>query len=137
MGLGWFTYTIIGEAQFRDTIRSMASLYQQWASRCLRGSDSLTAFARFLRCPSATSLLTDGMQWILAATGDYEDTDWNRAEHEKDDLVDLVEHWWDTMGRDQPAPDAGRAAALGLLKILADQQHPRAMEIQNRIARSS
>lgn len=136
MGLGWFSYQIIGDAKFRGTIASMSSLYREWALHCLRNSDAIRSFARFLRCPSATDLLTDGMVWILGAVGDYDVTDWDRAEREKDDLVDLVEHWWKSVGRDRSSADAGRTAALGLLKILADQQHPRALEIQDRLARS-
>jgi len=114
----------------------MASLYREWALRCLRNSDAIMTFARFLRLPSAADLLTDGMVWILEAVGDYDERDWDGAEREKDDLVDLVEHWWEAVGRDPSSANAGRTTALGLLKILADQQHPRALEIQDRVARS-
>ena len=136
MGLGWFTYEIIGDAQFRDTITSMASLYRKWALRCLKNSDAIMTFARFLRRPSAADLLTDGMAWILGAVGDYDEGDWDRAEREKDGLVDLVEHWWEAVGRGPSSAHVERTTALSLLKILADQQHPRALEIQDRVARS-
>jgi hypothetical protein len=136
LGLDWLTYEVIGGAEFRDTITSMSPLYRDWASRCLRSSDDMTTFARFLRRPSAANLLTDGMSWILEALSDYDEGDWDRANHDKTALLDLVEHWWEAALKDPSLADAGRTAALGLLKILADQQHPRALEIQDRVARS-
>jgi hypothetical protein len=114
----------------------MSSLYRKWALRCLRNNQAIRTFARFLRCPSATDLLTNGMAWILEAVSDYDERDWDGAKHEKNDLLDLVEHWWNAVGREPSKADVGRTTALDLLKILADQQHPRALEIQDRVARS-
>ena len=111
MGLGWFTYEIIGDAQFRGTITSMSSLYREWALRCLRNTAAIMAFARFLRRPSAADLLTDGMAWILGAVGDYDERDWDGAEREKGDLVDLVEHWWEAVGINPSSANAGRTTA--------------------------
>ena len=137
MGLARFTYDVIGSAEFRGTITSMSSLYREWALYCLTNRDAVMVFARFLRCASAADLLTDGMDWILMAVSGYDEGHWDNADSEKNVLIDLVEHWWSVVGRDPSSANAGRTAALGLLKILADQQHPRALEIQDRVARSS
>ena len=136
MGLHWSTYRIIGNVEFRATIASMRGIYRRWAFRCLSDDDSMMVFARFLQCESAVDLLDDGLSWILEAIKRYDERDWDDAARKKDDLVDLVEHWWSTRGRNSLQGKTERTTALGLLKVLADQQHARALEIQDRVART-
>jgi hypothetical protein len=136
LGLGWFSLDVVGAAEFRSTITSMSTLYRKWASRCLMDIGAVATFSRFLRRPAAAELLTDGMIWILEAARDFDEADWDGTSREKGHLVDLLEHWWQVRGERGPSTDAGRAPALGLLRILADQQHPRALEILDRVARS-
>ncbi|MGP0066666.1 MAG: hypothetical protein ACLQGP_24135 [Isosphaeraceae bacterium] len=138
MGLGVFSYKIIGDVRFRETIASMSLLYGDRSSRCLnmnRG-EAIITFPRFLRLPSAVDLLANGIGWIFEAVRNYDGTVWEHAKQEKEELVGLIEHWWNASGKKSPSSQATKSPAMGLLKILADHQHPRALEIQDRIARS-
>ncbi len=136
MGLGLFSYKIIGDVSFRETIASMSLLYRDWSSRCLRRGEATIEFARFLRLPSAVDLLADGIAWYLEAVCDYDEAVWEHATREKEELAGLIEHWWNASGKKSPSSQATKSPAMGLLKILADHHHPRALEIQDRIARS-
>lgn len=136
MGLGAFSYKVIGDVRFRATIASMSSLYGDWSSRCLKGGDAIITFPRFLRLPSAVDLIESGIGWIYDAVRDYDDADWEQSTREKAELIDLIEHWWNALGKKSPSSQATKSPAMGLLKILADHHHLRALEIQDRIARS-
>jgi len=135
LGLGWGTRMIKGE-EHRTTVTSLIPLYREWASRWLGFYGTAGSLAYFLRQPSAADMLPEGVTWIFGLAQKHSDEYWNDHLKDADAFVSLVEHWWKVRrGRSVPADET--AAAMGLLKLLSDRQHPRALELQDRMARTT
>jgi hypothetical protein len=81
-------------------------------------------------------MLPEGVNWVFELTQKYSDAYWNDRPKDADAFVSLVEHWW-IVRRGRSIPEDETAVAIGLLKLLSDRQHPRALELQDRMARST
>jgi hypothetical protein len=135
MGLDWLCIDVVGGKDFREVIGSMTPAYREWASGSLRDGDSVRRFARFLRQPAASVMLAEGIGWVLESMQQCTGRMWDEESETAEALVSLVEHWWRTRHEATPVSGCGKEAAMGLLKILADTQLPRALELQDQIAR--
>jgi energy-coupling factor transporter ATP-binding protein EcfA2 len=135
LGLGWGTRMIKGE-EHRTTVTSIIPFFREWASRWLGYYETARSLAHFLRQPSAADMLPEGVNWIFGLAQQYSDEYWNDNPRDADAFVSLVEHWW-KVRRGRSVPTDETAVAMGLLKLLSDRQHPRALELQDRMARST
>jgi len=135
MGLDWAGIDAVGGEEFRGALGSMAPLYREWASRSMGCFDAASRLARLLRKPAAAGMLAEGLGWLSESVQGLGDRDWDGQSKAVEALVSLVEHWWRTRRGADRAPADGQEAAMTLLKILADRQHPRALELQDQIAR--
>ncbi len=134
LALGWGVSVVKGE-EFRSAITSMIPLYREWASCWLGYHDNPGNFAYFLRQPSAAELLPEGLIWVFDLGVTYSDEDWEDRPKDADAFVTLVEHWWRT-GQGSASSNQETTTAIGLLKLIADQLHPRALELQDQIAKA-
>ena len=122
--------------EYRRAVTSVIPLYREWASRWLSYDDTAQSFAHFLRQPSAADMLPEGLNWLFGLAQKYSDSHWNKHPKDADAFVSLVEHWW-RVRRDKAVPADETVAAMGLLKLLSDRQHPRALELQDWMARAT
>jgi hypothetical protein len=132
-GLDWYC-ECLKDVEFRPYIAAMRDRYRQWADTWLRHHDSAKRFARFLTWPSAEEIAEEGLVWLhTAANGIFRDQ-WDRDDIENA-VMDCLEHFWqDRRAAIRSTPEV-RSAFMGLLKQLADLMFPRALELQDVIAR--
>jgi hypothetical protein len=133
LGLDWYC-ECLKDVECRPYIAAMRDRYRQWAETWLDRRDSAKRFARFLTWPSAEDIAEEGLVWLhSAANGIFRDRrDRDELEHA---VMDCLEHFWQNRrAAIRSAPEV-RSAFMGLLKQLADLMFPRALELQDVIAR--
>jgi ABC-type ATPase involved in cell division len=124
------------EAEYRAAITPLVPLYREWAARWLGYHDTARRFAHFLRQPASADILPEGLAWLFSLAQQYSDKDWDARPRDADAFVSLIEHWWRSRGRSR-APAEETSTAVRLLKLLSDRQHPRALELQDRMAKGT
>ena len=135
MGLGSFSCHKIGKIEFEPIITGLIPRYELWAKIHLH-SYSMFSFSWLLRQPAAARMLSDGLCWIADNISNESPLKDDHDHRTTNELVSLIEHWW-RKGITSPGhAEKPRQAALKLLKLLADLQHPRALELTDQIART-
>jgi len=123
------------DAMYRAAITPLVPLYREWADRWLSYFDTARSFAYFLRQPVAADILPEGLRWLFNLAQTYSGEDWDGQPREADAFVSLIEYWWRTR-RGSHVPAEETSTAVGLLKLLSDRQYPRALELQDQMARA-
>jgi hypothetical protein len=132
-GLDWYC-ECLRVAEIRPYITDMRERYREWATVWLERHDSARRFAKFLTWPSAVDIAEDGLVWLNRAAEDM----FRRQRHDDElehAITDCLEHFWQKRREDIKNAPETRAAFMGLLKRLADLMFPRALELQDVIAR--
>jgi len=133
LGLDWYC-ECLKDVEFRPYIAAMRDRHRQWAEAWLDHRDSAKRFARFLTWPSAEDIAEEGLVWLhRAANGIFRDQ-WDRDALEHG-VMDCLEHFWQNRRAAIRSTPEVRSAFMGLLKQLADLMFPRALELQDVIAR--
>ena len=133
LGLAWYC-ECLKDVEFRPYIAAMRDRYWQWAETWIDHRDSAKRFARFLTWRSAQDIAEEGLVWLHnAANGIFRDQ-WDRDELEHA-VMDCLEHFWQNRRAAIRSTPEVRSAFMGLLKQLADLMFPRALELQDVIAR--
>lgn len=133
LGLDWHC-ECLKDVEFRPCIAAMRDRYRQWADTWLDHCDSAKRFARFLTWPSAEDIAEEGLVWLHRASNGIFRSRWDRDELEHS-VMDCLEHFWQNRRAAVRNTPAVRSAFMGLLKQLADLVFPRALELQDLIAR--
>ena len=133
LGLDWYC-ECLKDVEVRPYITAMRDRYRQWAEAWLGHRDSAKNFARFLTRPSAGEIAEDGLIWLHGAANEIfsRERDCDEVEHAISDC--LEDCWQNRQAAIKNKPEV-RSAFMGLLKHLADRMFPRALELQDFIAR--
>ncbi len=126
----------IENEKYRPFVSEMKMEFKRWTDEFLPHPEATAYFAKVLSFPSAEDHLRDGMRRLAKATTDFEEWHWREFYHLDSALLDLLEYDWRTNSRLIKTDTSLRKNFSIILKTLSDRQIPRAMELQDMIARS-
>lgn len=110
--------------------------FDKWTDEFFPHPEATSYFARFLTFPSAEDHLRDGIRQLAKESTKFEEWHWGDFYHLESALLDLLEHDWTVNSHLIKSDTNVREDFSITLKTMADRQIPRAMELQDMIARS-
>ena len=117
----------------RPIVSRMSEYYARWAARHLPDDRSALLFLLWLEGPAAAPIRASAAVWIRDAAQEADDYWWK-----EDGLQDAMAAFTDACWREQRGELADRPDAdfafKQIVRMLADRQHPLAMDLQDRIA---
>lgn len=130
LGLDSFTAELVWKQDHSDLIASMKHELLYYAENKLT-SYQVDHFAYFLNTSSGKALSLEGITWIYQYMAQHK---LSRIEDRAQDSInDLITSILDTH-RFEQLPENSRESILGLLKLLADCQNTKSMELYKRLA---
>lgn len=136
MGFSNFGYGYLKDVKYRLFIAGMKPEFDKWTDEFFPHPEATSYFARFLTWPSAEDYLRDGVRRLAEASTKFEDWHWREFYHLDSALLDLLEHDWAINSRLIKNDTNIRQDFSIILKTMSDRQIPRAMELQDIMARS-
>ncbi len=126
----------IEDKKYQCFIAAMKPEFDKWTDEFFPHPEVTSYFAIFLTFPSAEDHLRDGIRQLAKESTKFEEWHWRDFYHLESALLDLLEHDWTMNSRLIKSDTNVREDFSIILKIMADRQIPRAMELQDMIARS-
>ena len=136
MGFSSFGYGYLKDVKYRPFVAEMKPEFDKWADEFFPHPEATSYFAKFLTFPSAADLLRDGIRRLAKATKKFEEWHWREFYHLDSALIDLLENDWKINSRLIKSDTNVRQDFSIILKTMSDRQIPRAMELQDMMARS-
>ena len=136
MGFSSFGHGYFEDEKYRPFIAGMKPEFDKWTDEFFPHPEATSYFARFLTFPSAEDHLRDGVRRLAKASTKFEEWHWRDFYHLDSALLDLLEHDWTINSRLIKSDTNVRQDFSIILKTMSDRQIPRAMELQNMMARS-
>lgn len=130
LGLDSFTAELVWKHNHSDIIISMQPEFCNYTENKLT-SNQIDHFAYFLNTTSGKALFLEGVTWIYQYLAQHKLS--RVEERTQDSINDLITSILDTHRFDQ-LPENSRESILGLLKLLADCQNTKSMELYKRLA---
>jgi hypothetical protein len=129
LGLDSFTAELVWKHDHRDIITSMQQEFCYYAENKLTNYQ-MDHFAYFLNTTSGKAIYLEGVTWIYQYMVQHK---LSRVEDRAQDSInDLITSILDTHRFDQ-LPEKSRKSILGLLKLLADCQNTKSMELYKKL----
>ena len=136
MGLDFTGEYYLCDSKYLPFITAMKPEYDRWAEEFLGELESAKFYARFLTSPSANSHVRDGVRRLSERVQSFSEWDWREDRHLHTALLDLLEYDWKSNSALIKRDPVVRRVFSTILKVMLDQQIPRAMELQDQIVRS-
>ncbi len=137
MGFSSFGFSYFEDVKYRPFIKEMKPEFDKWTAEFLPHPEATSYFANFLIYPSAKDHLHDGIKTLAHATSNFQESHWQDFYYLERSLLDLLEYDWKENSRLIKKDASVRRDYWTILKTMLDRQIPRAMELQDRIARST
>ena len=128
--------SFVEDARFAGLLTTMKPEFERWARHFLGFDSSISSFARFLIHPGAAGLFRAGVEWIAEAVPNLHDSVWREDHGTADALMGLAEFDWSANEAQIRSEPHLRQQIISIVKTMADHQFPRALEFQDRMARS-
>jgi hypothetical protein len=132
MGIDDFTVPL-WDKQHIGIVERMRTYYARWARAHLHDGRAAYLFAAWLRRPGPAPLRMEGVIWVRDAAREA-DEHWWRERDLADALAELLDVCWRHHRNELARQPEADGAFKELTKMLADRQHPLAMDLQQRIA---
>ena len=133
MGLSEAGVKVLGDAEYKPLITSMAATFEQWSNRWLKHGSAAGWYAYFLRTESGQVLLDQGMKQLAAVVDSLSDDDWHRHDLGAM-LTEVLSLCW--KHRQNKVENDGdlRSAFLHILAVLCARQVPEALHLRNKVS---
>lgn len=133
MGLSETGIRILGDAKYKDLVRSMAATFERWGSRWLKYGSAAGWFAYFLGTESGQVLLPQGVKQLAATVSSLPDREWQH--HDLGALfTEVLSLCWKHRQKDVEKDADLRVAFLGILAVLCAQQIPEALHLRAKVS---
>lgn len=136
MGFGLSGYGYLQDVKYRSFVAEMKPEFDKWTEEFFPHPEATATFARFLTFPSAEDFLRDGVKRLATISTTFEERHWKEHYHLDSALLALLEYDWRVNSRLIKNDANVRQDFSTILKTMSDRQIPRAMELQDMIARS-
>lgn len=136
MGFSSFGHGYLQDEKYRPFVAGMRPEFDKWTDEFLPHPKATSCFARFLTFPSAEDHMRDGVRRLAKASTKFEEWHWREFYYLDSALLDLLEYDWTINSRLIKSDTNVRQDFSIILKTMSDRQIPRAMELQDVMARS-
>jgi len=133
MGLSEIGVPVLGDANHKDLVSSMAATFEQWGSRWLKYGAAAGWFAYFLRTESGQVLLPQGVKQLAKTVSSLADREWQH--HDLGALfTEVLSLCWKHRQKDVEKDAELQAAFLNILTVLCARDIPEALHLRTKVS---